>query len=464
MSGSQISSGRYNELEPLPTEVLEIVLSFLDAPALVELHIATGTQATRQRLRAMRCGRHWLGLVKRLPPGFTLQTLNLNAHISESPLAASEFSSDIVSDASEPATYSSLSSSAGQDTPANPNELYDPFSATSPESVPTDWDEPSRPLDADMEEPSTPTYSELSSLSEGSSVVASVSTAQGSQLSEHQLEAQMGLDDQLSAEQLAAQQQSLQEQRAIDDAEFEFELQNWHRYSKHNVLKTVHHQIQHINDIATLMYRWSASARLNWEDELIELELDPRRNHQNYNSESMHRLSAEIMCAFSLGHASPYKNKYVDNAWKEFVSGDPAVHYLLEFNDEWAFICTLYQLQQLPSQAVLARFHGILTRCSTCDLLLLSECLRTYRDHHRRVPATDIISAFAQNESRVKAAVASLTEAQRCTIMLCVERMCCSAADTDSNSGHDSDTLPDNVTPGNNTPGQHDDYICDPFE
>lgn len=458
MSGSRISVVRYNNFERLPTEVLEIVVSFLDASALVELHIATGMQTTRQRLLAMRCGRHWLGLVKRLPPGFTLQTFDSDVLKSESAAAASES----YSDASEPVTYSSLSSSARQDTSADSNELYDPFSATSPESVPTDWDEPSRPPDADMEEPSTPTYSELSSLSEGLSAVPSVSTTQGSQTLEDQLEAQGALEDQAFAEQWAAQQQSLQEQRAIEDAELKFKLQNWRQYSKHNVLNTLRHQIQHINDIATMVYRWSASRCRGWETELSDLGLYSIRNHEDHYSDSMSRLTAVIMHAFSLDHARSYRT-YIDDAWKEFVSGDPAVELALEHHDEWAFMCTLYQLQQLPSQAVLARFYGILTRCSTCDLLLLSQCLRTYCDHHRRVPAIDIISAFAQNESCVKAAVATLTEAQRCKIMLCVERMCCSAADTDFNSRCDSDMSPDSVAPGNDTPGQHDDDIYDPF-
>ena len=123
----------------------------------------------------------------------------------------------------------------------------------------------------------------------------------------------------------------------------------------------------------------------------------------------------------------------MNNVWKEFIALDDGdVQYHLEFSDQLKFMCTLYRLQQLPPQAVLARFHSMLSKCSRFDLLLLSQVLTSggndigrgkYLASRREVPATDVLTAFGQNEPDVRDVVSSLTEAQRCSMMSCVKGM-----------------------------------------
>ena len=47
----------------------------------------------------------------------------------------------------------------------------------------------------------------------------------------------------------------------------------------------------------------------------------------------------------------------------------------MKSNSELVFLCVLYQLQQLPAQGVSACLHGMLSMCSRCNLLVLSQDL-----------------------------------------------------------------------------------------
>ena len=119
------------------------------------------------------------------------------------------------------------------------------------------------------------------------------------------------------------------------------------------------------------------------------------------------------------------------NKWQEFSGfkhGD--VFYSLRCYDVLAFVCVLHRLQQLPAQAVLARFHGVVSRLCRRDLLLLSSILQlhTTYDQHREqrvsnlqeAQATDVLDAFAQHEPYIKNSIASLTAADRASIMTCI--------------------------------------------
>ncbi len=95
--------------------------------------------------------------------------------------------------------------------------------------------------------------------------------------------------------------------------------------------------------------------------------------------ERMDSLNKKIHEALSLGYQGylDFSNKKKDprNKVKEFSAfnhGD--AQYLLEFNDQLLFLCTLHRLQQLNPEAVLARLHSIFARCCCFDLLLVSGC------------------------------------------------------------------------------------------
>ena len=149
----------------------------------------------------------------------------------------------------------------------------------------------------------------------------------------------------------------------------------------------------------------------------------------------MRHLEQNIRSAFVLGYEGflDFYHHQEDscNKIQEFNVFDcTAVTYHLEFNDALAFLCVLYRLQQLPAQAVLARFHGIISRLCRRDLLLLSSILQlhTTSERHREeraahmqeAPATDVLDAFGQQEPHVRDLMNSLTPEERSSIMTCV--------------------------------------------
>lgn len=214
---------------------------------------------------------------------------------------------------------------------------------------------------------------------------------------------------------------------------------DWPSCSKHTVLRILQNQVQHVNDIATLLHHCTASAIFSWWCELSALGFKIPERQESHVEVSMQRLLDNIKQAFLIGydkfldfHIS--QKDSVNNVWEEFIAlDDDNVQYHLEFTDQLAFMCTLYRLQQLPPQAVLARFHSILSRCSRFELLLLSQVLNMrgrnvisrnqYMASRREIPAAEVLTAFAQNEPTVREVMLSLTEAQRCSMMLCVKEM-----------------------------------------
>lgn len=128
-----------------------------------------------------------------------------------------------------------------------------------------------------------------------------------------------------------------------------------------------------------------------------------------------------------------FSNKKQDprNKVKEFSAFDYGdTQYCLEFNDQLLFLCTLHRLQQLNPEAVLARLHGIFSRCSRFDLVLASRVFGdrngTYDEYQaskQEVPAADILTAFAQHEPCIRQVVSQLTAVQREEMTSCVQTM-----------------------------------------
>ena len=233
---------------------------------------------------------------------------------------------------------------------------------------------------------------------------------------------------------------------------------SWRPCSKQDLLRILRGQIQHINDLAALMFGWTAYRYHNWEMMLAHLGLsvkDVGMTCQGYNqiakeprslglgalegscnaaSCRMKDVEAAIQQAFLLGWDGflDFYGKQDDaaNKWQDFIAFDTiheygCVQYDLEFHDQLAFMCVLCRQQQLPAQAVLARLHGMLSRCCRFDLLLLSRVLKheRYREGNREEPRSNILSAFGQHCSAIKPVMSALSHQQRCSMISCVKVM-----------------------------------------
>ena len=364
-------------LEQLPREALEIVLSFLNRQTLVQLHAATATRmsAVQQRLTATRCACHWLNLSRRVPPLRGGQALAAHTATYREWPAFWEHSEVTESEVSE-------SGSIGSHVPSNSSYLVRTRSSAAI---------------------SAGTDIEALTSSSGSDE----SIAESSDETESPLYAVADLAKQI----------------------------RWRPCSKHSLLGTLHGQIQHINDVAALMFDWTASSHFDWNFELSDLGLSYQDFLMDVLRCSMGGLKAAIEQAFVLGwdgYVNFYRKKDdTSNKWQDFLAfiNSPNVRdvqYSLEFHDQLAFMCVLYRLQQLPPQAVLARMHGILSRCCRWELLLLSQLLERrarYQEGDGEEPESDVLSAFGQNCFAIKPVVSVLTYEQRCTMLSCVKAM-----------------------------------------
>lgn len=218
---------------------------------------------------------------------------------------------------------------------------------------------------------------------------------------------------------------------------------SWQFCSKHSLLRFLRKQIQHINDVAALMYYWTECNLGNWDSQLNALGLSA----PYYDSWAagcgvrcrLSNLKAAIYEAFLLGW-----DGFVDfhhdkddaaNKWREFkvFSSDDVQQDLMKNKNELVFLCVLYQLQQLPADVVLARLHSMLSRCCRCDLLVLSEvleqevqsqiALNEYDAEWVEEPESEIVMAFAQIEPTVAYALYQLTPEQECSMVMCVKGM-----------------------------------------
>ena len=388
-------------LEQLPNEIMETVLSSLHPQTLVQLHAATarGMLVVRQRLNASRCARHWLQLSRRMPPrigtpaftAYKAAAAQLAAYRSllgpqvSAEETESEVSEAVVEAASENGSVSGSSRAA---------------SAMSTDGV----EEAEVELSAD------------SSTGTDSDALAASSDSDSSDVTQDEL------DD------LAAQQLS------------------WRPCSKHDLLENLLDQIQHINDVAALMYYWTESSLCNWSSQLDALGLSA----QHYDSWAAGLGCHGVRCRLSSLEAAIYKafllgwDGFVDfehdkhdvaNKWQEFkvFSSDEVPQDSMKNKSELVFLCVLYQLQQLPAQDVLVRLHGMLSRCCRCDLLLLLEILEQevksqsamndYDADWVDEPESDVVMAFAQVEPLVAYAIYGVTTEQKCSMVLCIKGM-----------------------------------------
>ncbi len=205
-------------------------------------------------------------------------------------------------------------------------------------------------------------------------------------------------------------------------------------HSKHELVEELRFQISHINDVAALVYHWFSCNCLAWTYQTF-YPIGPGREIEPEHQKRMNSLNKKIHEALSLGYQGylDFSNKKQDpgNKVKEFSAFDYGdTQYCLEFNDQLLFLCTLHRLQQLNPEAVLARLHGIFSRCSRFDLVLASRVFGdrngTYDEYQaskQEVPAADILTAFAQHEPCIRQVVSQLTAVQREEMTTCVQTM-----------------------------------------
>ena len=390
-------------LEQLPNEVLETVLAFLDPQTLVRLHAATATRMStvRHRLNATRCGWHWLQLSRRVPP--LIGTAALAAYrvreaarlVADRMLGPQPFAEGTDSEVSE------VASQAASQAASEATSDFGSSQAASAMSM------------DDVED----AEAELSAASSAATDIDALASSDADSVDWSQNE----------TADLAAKQLS------------------WRPCSKHSLLRSLCDQIQHINDVAAFMYYWTECTHFDWGDQLEALGLAA----QQYDAWTsglgcngircrLSSLERAIQQAFLLGWDGfvdfNHDKDHAANKWQEFMGFKPNdVQQEFKFKDQLVFMCVLYQLQQLPAQVVLARLHGMLSRCCRCDLLVLSEVLQLEWRNQMRLqlydvsreeePESDVLSAFGQSEPAVAGVLSALTHEQRCSIVSCVKDM-----------------------------------------
>ncbi len=191
-------------------------------------------------------------------------------------------------------------------------------------------------------------------------------------------------------------------------------------------------EISHINDVAAFLYHWVPCQYLGWGYELHyrdnvgpDIELD--------RGERLDRLNNKIHEALSLGcQGNPnFCNGRKDPENKGKQCSD--VNFHLEFCHELLSLCTLYRLQQLNPEAVLARLQSIFSRCCRFDLMLASRVLcldaannatqAEYQASKQEMPALNILAAFAQNEPRIRQTVSQLAAVQKEQVVSCAQTL-----------------------------------------
>ena len=393
-----------NLLGRLPNEVLETVLSHLHPWTLVELHAATakGMSPVRQRLNATRCAWHWLQLSRRMPPligtpaftAYRAETARLAAYRLQ--LEPQEFAEETEREVSEGVSEGMPEVASENGSQSGSSQAVSAISTDGEEELENELSAGSFETDGDAV-----TMSSDSGSSEGS-------------------------QDEL--EDLATKQLS------------------WRFCSKHSLLRRLYDQIQHINDVAALMYYWTECDLSKWADQFYALGLSA----QHYDSWASYSGSRGVRCRLSRLEAAIYKafllgwDGFVEfdgdkndaaNKWQEFkVFGSDGVQQdLMKNKSELVFLCVLYQLQQLPAQVVLARLHSMLSRCCRCDLLVLVQvlnlevrsqiALNEYDAGWIDEPESDFLMAFAQIEPTVAYVLYGLTPEQKRSMVLCVKSM-----------------------------------------
>ncbi len=263
-------------LEQLPQETLETVLSYLDPQALTQLHIAAGGNmpAVKQRMLAMQCGRHWLQLSHRLasqarpPPGI------IPTEWAEGEEEASEAAEEAALAATAAVTSAEPFAEQGEEAGYSKAEA-------------AGFSEEEEQQDAESQE-------EVEHLEAATADLAAAAHAAG------EATAQSGEKDSDSLL----------------------------HCSKHDLLQTLHSQVRHINDVAALIFHWTALSYLGWDCELravgIPCDFHFSRNMDgNRNTERLVGLGNNIRQALLLNQnafVDFYNNKEdPNNKFREFV-------------------------------------------------------------------------------------------------------------------------------------------------
>lgn len=167
--------------------------------------------------------------------------------------------------------------------------------------------------------------------------------------------------------------------------------------SKHSLLQKLLQQICHINDVAALIDEWVPAHNLLWAHEMAQLGIKMGFPREFLSRAScriwlpqpirrMRQLQHKVVSALSIGFVG-----FLDFAGDKTNPDNKAAHH--EFasfgtrrvaagrcqHNQLLFLCSLHRLQQLPPEAVLARLHGIFSRCCRVDLLLLVTLLASTR-------------------------------------------------------------------------------------
>lgn len=209
---------------------------------------------------------------------------------------------------------------------------------------------------------------------------------------------------------------------------------------KHTLLEFISDQIQHVNDVAALLYYWHTCYRLNWWCELQELgaisrnsivasrDLDNRMEHLSFMIHTSFQLRYDGFLGFDNMLADP--NNVQADFW-DFNKGD--LSYDLEFADVLVFLCSLYRLKQYSAPAVLQRLNSLLSRCCRFDLLVLTrvlqldgrnpQILQKYMSNTLSF-SEDILDAFGESEPYVQEMLQSLASVQKENIIAVVKKLC----------------------------------------
>lgn len=208
---------------------------------------------------------------------------------------------------------------------------------------------------------------------------------------------------------------------------------------KYTLLRFISDQIQHVNDVAALLYYWHTSQHLNWWCELQELgyvarnslplsrDLDNRMQNLNTMIHTSLHLHYDGFLDFDDRLADP---SHVYKDFLDFNKGD--LWYHLEFADVLVFLCSLHRLKRYSAPAVLQRLFSLLSRCCRFDLLVLTRVLQLDGRNPRilqqyvtnTLSSEDILDAFGETEPYVQGILQSLTSVQRNSIIAKVEKLC----------------------------------------
>ena len=166
------------------------------------------------------------------------------------------------------------------------------------------------------------------------------------------------------------------------------------KWNKHGILQAVQHRLQHVSDVAAVIHYWHST---NFEARNLLGGLPGGLDYEH-----LLRIQMKFADVLALRYCG-YSLRFYDNGRLD----TDTVHTLSSFvthlcghgadctYDPIVFIC-LWE-HRFPSDTVLARLHGMLSRWSRQNLLLLYQLLPETQDQGKLLPPCDnLIVALAQ--------------------------------------------------------------------